>query len=80
MKRSKKPRPTRARVHEPFEIGRTIKDTRNDQVGVVLDCACQYAHPKAAPVYSYLVRWDDGQVHALSESAFSGGHGFLPAD
>jgi len=43
---------------------------------VVLDFACQYAHPKAEPVYSYLIRWDDGQVNALSEAALGGGQGY----
>ena len=33
------------------------------------DSACQYAHPNAEPVFNYLVRWDDGQVSALTEHA-----------
>jgi len=38
---------------------------------VVLEHACQYSHPKADPVYSYLIRWEDGQVSAISEGALS---------
>ena len=65
---------------DALEVGCKIRDTRSDQKGVVLDCACQYAHPKAAPVFSYLVRWEDGQVHAVSENAFSGRNGLVPVD
>jgi len=59
-----------------LEAGQKIRDVQNNSVGEVLEFACQYAHPKAAPVYSYLIRWEDGQVQALTETAFSGGHGF----
>jgi hypothetical protein len=45
-----------------------------------LDYACQYAHPKADPVYSYLIKWDDGQVQALSEAAVGGPFGIEPLD
>ena len=34
------------------------------------------AHPKADPVYNYLVRWQDGQIQAFSEGAFAGDHAF----
>ena len=61
---------------EPLEAGQKIRDVQTNNVGVILDHACQYAHPKADPVYSYLVRWEDGQVNALSETAFSGSHGY----
>jgi len=52
-----------------------VRDAVEDSVGVVLDHACQYAHPKAPPVYSYLIRWQDGQVQAVSETAFVRGGG-----
>lgn len=60
---------------EPLEVGQRVRDARNRQEGVVLEFACQYAHPKADPVYSYLIRWEDGQVNAVSEAAFEGSHG-----
>lgn len=62
--------------HEPLKPGQRVRDLRHRLEGVVLDFACQYAHPKAEPVYSYLIRWDDGQVNALSEAALGGGQGY----
>lgn len=53
--------------------GQKVRDPQDRNVGVILDSACQYAHPKAPPVYSYLIRWQDGQVHAVTEAAFQGG-------
>ena len=67
-------------VSTKLEVGQTIRDTRNEQEGTIVDCACQYAHPKADPVYSYLVKWEDGQVLAISEAALSGDTGFEPVD
>ncbi len=55
-----------------LEAGQKVCDVQSRSVGVVLDYACQYAHPKAQPVYSYLIRWQDGQVNAVSEAAFHG--------
>ena len=52
--------------------GQKVRDAQENNVGVVLDFACQYAYPKAQPVYSYLIRWQDGQVHAVTEAAFQG--------
>jgi len=43
---------------------------------LILDFACQYAHPKADPVYNYLIRWEDGQVQAFSSDALGGRYGF----
>ena len=63
----------------PLEVGRKVRDLGEDVIGTVLDHACQYAHPKAPPVYSYLIRWQDGQVTALSEIAFNG-HGYEVLD
>ncbi len=65
----------RCRSLEKLEVGQKVRDSRNGQEGTVLDSACQYAHPKADPVYSYLVQWDDGQVHAISEYALEGNYG-----
>ena len=61
---------------EPLETGQKVREVQTNTVGVIVDHACQYAHPKADPVYSYLVRWEDGQVYALTETAFSGSHGY----
>jgi hypothetical protein len=60
----------RSKPIKRLEAGQKVRDVRERTVGVVLDYACQYAHPKAPPVYSYLIRWRDGQVQALSETAF----------
>jgi hypothetical protein len=59
------------RDSEKLENGQKVRDVHARTEGVILDFACQYAHPKAAPVYSYLIRWKDGQVQAVTESAFS---------
>ena len=58
-----------ARAVEKLTVGQKLFDTHGQQHGVVLDIARQYAHPKAAPVFSYLVKWDDGQVLAITDAA-----------
>ena len=63
-----------------LEVGHRVEDVHEHKVGVVLDYACQYAHPKAAPVYNYLIRWDDGQVQAMSERSLTGSFGLRPLD
>jgi hypothetical protein len=63
----------------PLENGCKVRDRGQDAIGVVLDHACQYAHPKAPPVFAYLIRWQDGQVTSLSEVAFHG-HGYEVLD
>ena len=85
MKRGRGNPPSRSRRRdqppvERLEVGQKIRDSRNRQEGVVLDVACQYAHPKADPVHSYLVRWEDGQVNAISEAALSGDYGYEIVD
>ena len=63
-----------------LEAGQKIRDSQNNSTGVVLEYACQYAHPKADPVYSYLIRWQDGQVQAVTETAFEGSSGLRVVD
>ena len=65
---------------EVFDAGQKVRDGYDRRSGVVLDCAQQYSHPKADPVHSYLVRWDDGQVEAISEAAFHSPRGVEPVD
>ena len=82
MKRTKGSRfrkrpPRRA---ERLEVGQRILDPEDSRFGRVLDCACQYSHPKAPPIYSYLVRWEDGQINAISESALVGDNSLRPVD
>ncbi len=43
--------------------------------GTVIDHARQYTHPQAAPIFIYMVRWQDGQVGSVSEAAFRPGGG-----
>ena len=64
----------------PLRIGQQIRDRRHGQTGVILDFACQYTHPGAEPVYSYLIQWEDAGVQALCEEALDGGHGFVVED
>ncbi len=65
---------------EPLETGQQVRDRADRRTGEVIDVACQYAHPKALPVYSYLIRWHDGQVQALSEAALEMRDGIEPID
>lgn len=60
---------------EPLRVGQKLQERSSDRVGTILEFACQYAHPKAEPAFNYLVRWDDGQIQALHESALDGGYG-----
>jgi hypothetical protein len=57
-----------------------VRDPRLDREGEILDHACQYTHPQAAPIYNYLVRWQDGQIEAVAEAAFRGSHGLELVD
>jgi len=65
---------------EPLAAGQRLRDVRVDRLGTVLDFACQYSHPKAPPVFSYLVKWDDGQIQAISEGALAPNNGIEPVD
>ena len=71
---------TQSEETDRFEAGQKVRDGHDDMLGVVLDYACQYAHPKAPPIYSYLIRWQDGQVSAVSETAFGGDSGLEAVD
>ena len=66
--------------HDPLSVGQRVLDRQHEREGAIVDVACQYAHPKADPVYNYLIRWDDGQVQAFGASAFEAGHGLEPID
>ena len=66
--------------NEPLEIGQEIIDVRENKSGVITEYACQYAHPKAQPVYNYLIRWQDGQIQAITETALQGDFGLKIAD
>jgi hypothetical protein len=73
----KNSRDDKAKRSDPLEIGQEIRDLRDDKVGVITDYACQYAHPKAQPVYNYLIRWQDGQISAITETALEGDFGLV---
>ena len=80
-RKGKRQGPMRARHGmERLEAGQKVRDGQNNSTGVVLEYACQYAHPKADPVYSYLIRWQDGQVQAVTETAFDGSSGLQVVD
>ena len=65
---------------DPHEIGQKVRDRLTKRVGTIVDLARQYSHPKADPVFNYLIRWDDGQISAFSEDAFRGGAGIETID
>jgi hypothetical protein len=52
-----------------------VRDRGAGRTATIIDHACQYAHPKADPVYNYLIRWEDGQIQAVSEAALHGRQG-----
>jgi hypothetical protein len=59
----------------PLRVGTIVAESSSGLEARIVDYACQYAHPQAAPVFQYLIRWDDGQVEAISESALRNGGG-----
>ena len=73
-------RPRRPLPVEALDVGQKVRDLRERKEGVVLDMAPQYSHPKAEPVHNYLVRWDDGHVEAISETAIGRSPGIEPID
>ena len=54
---------------EPLVVGQQLRHRDSGRAGEILDVASQFTHPNAEPVYSYLVRWDDGHVEAIAEGA-----------
>jgi len=67
-------------MREPFEVGSVVRDPSAQRTGTIIDRARQYSHPKAEPVHNYLIRWEDGQIQAVSQLAFNGGMGFELVD
>lgn len=65
----------RDHARDPLPAGQGVVDTTSGREGEILDAARQYAHPQAAPVFVYLIRWQDGQVQSLSEHALKPGQG-----
>ena len=61
----------RRKEMQKLEAGQKVRDPGDKKLGEVLDFACQYAHPKAPPVYSYLIRWQDGQVQVVPPSCWA---------
>ncbi len=70
----------RRKERKKLANGQKVRDVHDQAIGVILDHACQYAHPKAQPVYSYLIRWQDGTVQAVTEAAFFGDAGLELVD
>jgi hypothetical protein len=78
------PRPRRGgrarEAIEPLEPGQKVRDRFLRREGEIVDLARQYSHPKADPVFNYLIRWEDGQVQAFSQEAFGGPGGLDTID
>jgi len=70
----------RDKNRQPLPVGQVVIDTESGDEGAILESANQYAHPQAAPVFVYLIRWDDGQVQSLSENALKPGQGIELVD
>ena len=65
---------------EPIPNGTVIQDKLNSTHGEIIDNASQFTHPQAAPIFMYLVRWQDGQISSLSEAALKPAHGLTVGD
>ena len=65
---------------EPLQVGQKIRDNQQYREGVIVDYACQYTHPQAQPIFNYLVRWQEGQITALGESAIRSNFGIEVLD
>lgn len=57
----------------PLADGQEVVDRGTSMEGVIIDHASQYTHPQAAPIFIYMIRWQDGQVASVSEAAFRQG-------
>jgi hypothetical protein len=57
----------------PLADGQEVWDRRTSMEGVIIDQASQFTHPQAAPIFIYMIRWQDGQVASVSEAAFRPG-------
>lgn len=57
----------------PLAAGQEVLDRSTAMEGVIIDQASQYTHPQAAPIFVYMIRWQDGQVGSVSEAAFGPG-------
>ena len=57
----------------PLSVGQEVWDRSSSMEGVVIDNASQFTHPQAAPIFIYMIRWQDGQVGSVSEAAFRPG-------
>jgi hypothetical protein len=64
----------------PMPNGTVIQDKQNSTHGEIIDHASQFTHPQAAPIFMYLVQWQDGQVSALSEAALKPMYGLTLGD
>ncbi len=64
----------------PLGRGDRVWDCIGNVKGTVVDSACEYAFPGATPKFAYLIRWEDGRVEALSETAFQRGQRYEKAD
>ena len=60
---------------KPLPDGQEVWDRTTSMAGAVIDHARQYTHPQAAPIFIYMIRWQDGQVGSVSEAAFRPGGG-----
>ena len=57
----------------PLADGQEVWDRSTSMDGVIIDHASQFTHPQAAPIFIYMIRWEDGQVASVSEAAFRPG-------
>ncbi len=57
----------------PLAVGQEVRDRGTAMEGVIIDHASQFTHPQAAPIFIYMIRWQDGQVASVSEAAFRPG-------
>jgi hypothetical protein len=58
---------------KPLAEGMEVWDRNSSMDGVIIDHASQFTHPQAAPIFVYMIRWEDGQVSSVSEAAFRQG-------